>query len=238
MKAIILSHSNYKEKDCIYNALTEEGYVSFQAKGAQDPKSKHVWLNNPLTVADVDFSEDGRYKHKLLKSAMPLMSALIGGSGLEYNYSIYVLAELSQCVLPDEEKHLAFNDLFEAIKALKSGKDVYMVVLVYMAKLSKLSGVEAEVDKCVICGKKEHIAAFSFEDGGFVCSKCLKEGIKRDLTVKQMKIIRYIFKSPDYSMKATNDFADADKKVILLKLKEFADSSIGVSLKAIETLAK
>ena len=67
MKVIILNKANYKEKDCIYDAISENEYFSFQAKRAQDSKSPYVWLNNPLTVADIELFEDGRYKHKLLK---------------------------------------------------------------------------------------------------------------------------------------------------------------------------
>ena len=238
MKVIILSLTNYKEKDCIYNALSEEGYISFQGKGAQDPKGKFVWLNNPLTIADVEFSEDGRYKHKLLKNAAPVSSPLTGEYELEYLYSIYALAEITQSILMDEEKHLAFNDLLGAIKALKNKKDCYMVVLVYLAKLLKFSGTQVEVDRCVFCGSVHNIATFSFENGGFVCANCMTEDLKRDYKKEQMKLLRFIFKAPDFSYIQDDLFTLEDKKLILKKLKEFADDGIGVTLKTLDYLIK
>ena len=237
MKVIILSITKYKEKDCIYNAVSEEGYLSFKAKGAQDSKGKFAWLNNPLTVADVEFNEDGRYKHKLLKSASPLSSPLEADETLEYLYSVYALTELSQNVLLDEEKHLEFKDLLDAIKAIKNGKDYRMVVLIYFAKLLKFSGAQLEVDRCVFCGGTKRIATFSFENGGFVCAECMKEGITKEFRKTQMQLIRAIFKT-ESCLYFKDDYSDDDKKLILLKLKEFADHTLGVSLKTIDYLSK
>lgn len=238
MKVIILSVSKYKEKDCIYNALSEEGLVSFQAKGAQDPKSKFIWLNNPLTIADVEFLEDGRYKHKLVKAAMPVLFALSSDYDYDYICAVNALVDLSNNVLLDEEKQLAFKDLLNAIKALKEGKDHHMVILIYLAKLLKYSGVELEVDKCVFCGSKEHMVAFSLENGGFVCTNCIRNDINRDLKVSQMRLIRFIFKSPDFSYIDKVEYDISDKKLILKKLKEFADVSVGACLKSLDELIK
>ena len=238
MKVIILSLTNYKEKDCIYNALSEEGYISFQAKGAQDPKGKFVWLNNPLTIVDVEFMEDGRYKHRLVKSASPISSPLTGDYELDYLYSITALAELTNNVLMDDEKGQAFTDLFNAIKALKDKKDCYMVLLIYFAKLLKISGSEMEVDQCVVCGSKEHIATFSFENGGFVCMNCMTADMKREFKKTQMKLIRFIFRCPDFSYIDKSEFALEDKKLVLKRLKEFADNTLGVNLKSLDYLIK
>ncbi len=238
MKVIILSVSKYKEKDCIFNAISKDGFISFQAKGAQDPKGKFIWLNNPLTIADVEFMEDGRYKHSLLKNAMPVAFALNNDYTLEYLAAVNALIEISNNVLQDEEKHLAFNDLLAAIKALKNGKDCYMVVLIYLSRLLKFSGVEFEVDHCVFCGGTTSIATFSFENGGFVCTNCMRDGIVRDLAKSQMKLIRYIFKSPDYSCLKIENYSLEDKKLILKKLKEFVDNTIGVNLRTFDLLLK
>ena len=238
MKVIILSVSNYKDKDCIYNAISEEGYLSFQAKGAQDPKGKYLWLNNPLTVADVEFMEDGRYKHKLLKAAMLKQTAVSGGESLEYLFSVSALAELSRNVLPDEEKHLEFNLLLAALKALKAKKDHYMVILTYMAKLVELSGTKLEVDKCVFCGSTHHIVTFSFEDGGFVCTNCFNSEMGRDLKKEHMKLIRCIFKAKNFDYIDVGLFSVDVQKLVLKKLTEFIDSFVGVTLKTLEPLLK
>lgn len=238
MKVIILSKTNYKEKDCIYNAISENEYFSFQAKGAQDNKSPFVWLNNPMTVADIELVEDGRYKHQLLKTASLVSTPFDGNEDLNYLFAVNALAGLAKDVLTDEEKHLVFSDLLEAMQALKNKKDHYMVILIFIARLLKKSGTELEVDQCVFCGKTSDIVAFSFSDGGFVCRNCLKDDIKRDLSPTQMRLVRYIFKIRDYSCEKSEVFEKADKVFVLNKFKEFIDEFLGADVKSLNTLLK
>ena len=236
MKVIILSKSSYKEKDCIYNAISPEGFISFLAKGAQDPKSKFVWLNNPMTIAEIEFLADGRYKHKVINNAILVSSPMKSGSDFSYLVSINVLTELARNVLSDEEKHLFFNDLEAALNALRVGKDHYMVILVFIAKLIKYSGAELEVNKCVSCGAIKGIVAFSFEEGGFLCRECIDKAIPRDLSKDQMRLIRYIFKAQDFALPECDKFSEEDKKLILRKLRDFIDEIVGVKLNSLDTL--
>ena len=236
MKVIILSKSSYKEKDCIYNAISQEGFISFLAKGAQDPKSKYIWLNNPMTIAEVDFLQDGRYKHKVLNGAVLLSSPLTKNNNYEYLVSISILNELARNVLSDEEKHLLFDDLEAALNALRSNKDYLMVLLVFMAKLIKIGGAALDVDKCVSCGNKNDIVAFSFADGGFLCEHCISEETPRDLKSQHMYLIRYIFKAKDFSLPNSDKYSEDEKKLILYKLRDFIDEFLGVKINAIDVI--
>lgn len=236
MKVIILSKSNYKEKDCIYNALTHEGVISFMAKGAQDPKSKYVWMNNPLTIAEVEFLQDGRYKHKVVDNAILISSPMQSTNDLDYLIAVNVLTDFTRNILTDEEKPLVINDLENALNALRSEKDHYMVILVYLAKLIKFGGAELNVEHCVRCCSKKNIVAFSFEEGGFICADCLSEDIVRDLKGNQLLLIRYIFKAKDFSLPEIEKYSLEDKQNVLAKLREFVDEYMGVKLNSLETL--
>lgn len=237
MRVIILSTSKYKEKDCIYNALSEEGPLSFKARGAQDSKSPFVWLNNVLTVADVEFTE-AKYKYKVLKNATLVSSSITGSDNLEYLYSIAALAEITQELLDDEDKKHMYGDLLDAVSALKKGSDYITVVLVYLAKCSRYAGVELEVDKCVFTGSTNDIVAFSFQEGGFISRGCLTKDTPIDLVGPQLKLIRYCFKSPDYSCQWADKFALEDKKIILDKFIKFIDEYSGARLTSLEYLIK
>ena len=238
MKVIILSKSNYKEKDCIYSAICPEGHISFMAKGAQDPKSKYVWLNNPMTVADVEFLADGRYKHKVVNNATLISTPMVSASNYDYLIAINAVIELTRNVLQDEEKHLIYNEVEPVLNALRVGKDYYMVILVYIAKLTKLSGAELEVGKCVRCGGRQDIVAFSFDEGGFLCKNCLTEDTILDLNKNQLYLLRYIYMAKDYSLPESEKFSLADKKVILSKLIDFIDEIVGVKLNSLDILVK
>ena len=239
MKVIILSKTDYKEKDCIFNAISENEYLSFQAKGAQENKSPYVWLNNPLTVADVEFLQDGRYKHKVLKSAILVSTPFIKKEeNLDYYFATSILLELVKNAVDDADKHETYNEIIEAMSALKSKKDALIVVLIFIARLLKISGIALQVDKCVHCGSTKDVVAFSFNDGGFVCRNCESSETVRDLTTTQMKMIRAIFKAKDYTCIQDNEYERADEIYLLNKFKLYIDESLGVNLKSLNLLLK
>ena len=237
MKVIILSSNKYKEKDCIYNALSEQGSLSFKAKGAQDSKSQFAWLNNVLTVADVEFA-DGKYKYPILKNASLVSSSITGKDDLEYLFAISALAEITKEMFDENDRKVMFNDLLQAVDALKHGKDPRMVVLIFIAHCTKYAGMELEVDKCVFSGSTSDIVAFSFSEGGFVSREYVTEETAQDLTPQQMKLIRYCFKSPNYSCIDTEKYSKADKQVLLSKLKQFIDDMSGAVVRSLDYLIK
>ena len=238
MKIIVLSISKYKENDFIFNALTESGMISFKSFRTLEAKSQCVWLNNPLTVADIEFS-DRRYKYPSLKEAKLISSPLEGEHSLEYLYAVQAIAEIINRLFQDNEKHILFNDIVEAGQALKSGADPLLVVSIFLARAAKITGSGLEVEHCVYCDKTSEIVAFSFADGGFLCRKHASEqGAETDLTPNQMRYIRYIFKVPFFTGTGAEKFTDEDKKIVLKRLKAYADDISGVVLNSLDYLIK
>ena len=237
MKLIVLSNTKYKENDVIYNAISEESYFSFKASGAQKQNSKILWLNNALTYADVEFA-DRRYKYPTLKEAKLIDAPLVDDS-LEVMMSYALIAEATNKMLQDEEKHLLFKDILASTKAIKSGADYLLVSLIFLANAIKIAGSKPEIDKCIFCGKTKDIVAFSFSEGGFICRDCLDEDMDiPSLTPNHMKLIRYIFKAPDYSCKASELFDEQDKIYILKHLTDYINDDIGVVLNSAKQLIK
>ena len=235
MKIIILSKTNYKENDVIYDAISETGSVSFKAYRGQDNKSEHIWLHNIMTIADVEFA-DRRYKYPTLKEAKLISSSIGGGDPLEYLYSLSALQEMTTKMFSEDERHIVFNELEAVLAALKSNKDYLLLDLLYLAKAIKLSGAELEVNKCVFCGSTHEIVSFSFADGGFVCRNCIGNSEPTKLSTNQMKLIRYVFKSPDYSCKASEKFTKEDKVEVMKALVEFVSDYLGVSISSVSNL--
>lgn len=237
MKVIVLTNNKYKENDLIYNALSEEGECSFKVCGGQSSKSPYVWLNNPLTIAEVECGTDRRFKYPILKEAKLISSSLTLDNDLNYLCAISVISEIISKCFADGERHILCKDIEESLAALKSNKDRLMVILILLARTAKYTGSELEVDKCVFCGSTKDILAFSFPDGGFVCKKCFESSsATKDLTANQMLLIRYIFKSPNYECRGSEKYTDEDKKVILKCLREYLFDDIGVRLETIAAL--
>ena len=238
MKVIVLSTTKYKENDVIYNAISETESVSFKGYRAFDSKSSMMWLNNPLTIADIEFA-DRRYKYPTLKEAKLLSSPLTGDESLEYLYSVSSIIEITNNVLQESERHLLFKDIEAALEALNKGVDYQLVILLFLARAISFAGAELEVDHCVFCDKTSDIVTFSFPDGGFVCRKHAEEQeITSHLTPNQMKLIRYIFKAPNYSGVGSDKYSKEDRIIVLRSLKEYVQDDLGVYVNSIDQIAK
>lgn len=238
MKVIILSKTPYKEKDVIFNAISEDKYFSFRARGVIDNKSPYVWLNNELTIADIEVSEDKRSKYLSLKEAKPISSSLIGDGDLNYLFSLSVIGEAANKMLDDDEKHLMFPYIEGALKSLKEKKDYKMVILIFLANATKLAGAELNVDSCISCGSTSDIVAFSFADGGFYCRKCLEPDTPIDLNSSQMHLIRYIYRAPNFSCVKTDKFTEQDKNAVLHSLRNYIIDAVGVYIESLKKIIK
>lgn len=230
MKIIVLSITPYKEKDAIIDAISEEGDITFLAKGILDPKNKNAAMNNVLLTADIELNE-GNYKYPVLKSASIIENPMKVTNDYYYLSSLIFMAELTKLLLQDEEKVEVFNSLIKSISALKKAKQPWEILLAYTAKVLRIGGYEFEVNQCVFCGTKKEIVTFSFKDGGFVCKNCLEDDTERDLTRNQMLLIRSAFNTQEPSETAFTCERN-DAIVVLNKFLEFIRDSYGVTLKS------
>ena len=234
MELITLNHTEYKEKDAIVNAISEDGEYTFLARGLLDPKSKNIILSSPLVIADIE-TMDGNYKHPILKASKLLMSPYGMNDSLEKLASISLVEEASRVLLQEEEKSLLFPELKKAVMVFKDNSvNPLTVALIYLANVLKNVGYEFEVNKCVYCGSKQNIAAFSFSDGGFICKDCMDEYTPSDLTPSQMRVVRAIFLLKEY--KDIPDTSDHDLLVVLHGLIDFIKDGLGITLKSYSLL--
>ena len=236
MKIIVLSITPYKEKDGIIDAISENGDITFLARGIFDPKNKNAALNNILTIAEIELS-DGKYKYPFLKSSVVLENPMKINNDLKYLASLMFVAETSNKLLQDEEKELIFNSLVDTISQLKAAKQPWEILLAFTANVLRVGGYEFEVNHCVFCGTTKKIVTFSFYDGGFVCEKCLSEDTEKGLTKEQMLLIRAAFNNKnikDIDFKCN----EKDGKTVLSKFIEFIKESYGISLTSEQLLFK
>lgn len=234
MKVVVISITPYKEKDGIINAISEEGALTFSARGIFDPKNKNAAINNNLVIADIELSE-GKSKYQTLKACSIIDTPMAVNNSLDQLSAILLLAEATKTLVQDEEKKLIYHSLLDAISNLKTAKEPWMTLLIYLARIFKATGYEFEVNQCVFCGSKKDIITFSFADGGFVCHNCVDENTEKDLTNDQMLLLRSAFNAQDY--KVESKFCNKENALIVLnKFFEFIYDSYGVKLKSISLL--
>lgn len=237
MKIIVLSKTDYKEKDIICDAISETESLSFRLPRANDAKSPYLWMNNPLTIAEVEFG-DKRFKYPPVKEAKLISSPLTREDSLDYLLCLAVIAETAKNIVTDEERYLFFKDIEDALAAMKATKKYLLITLIFLARAIKVAGADLEVDKCVFCGNVRDIVAFSFPDGGFVCRNCYEENMPKDLSPSQMKLIRYLFRAPNYSCQKSEGFSEEDYYAVLKRLRQYIADDLGVYLKSVNALLK
>ena len=241
MKIIVLSKAEYKEKDLILSAISETGFTSFRVRGGTTPNGPFTWLCNPLTVAEVELIDNPRYTNKIIKGAQLISTPLSNGDSLNNLLAINLLQEVMLKMFADEDKHLMFKDIEDFFVANKGNQDLILSEIIFLLKALKLNGAGLEVDKCIGCGSKKDIVAFSFAEGGFLCRECLSEDIQIDLSPNQMKTIRYLVKHnyQDLIKDQVNEHvSNDDKKYLLNKVAMFAYDIIGAKLNSIDLILK
>ena len=229
MKIIVLTNNQYKEKDAIVTAVSQSETITFLARGIKDPKSKNATLNNPLTIADIELME-GDFKYPQLKASKEIFSPFKLDMDSHYLGTLLLMDEIMLHFFPDDERHVMFSYLEEGVQNLKKSGDWLMTLLLFLASTLRLGGFELEVNRCVICGQKKRIVAFSFIEGGFICEECVSDDIEKDLTKNQMILLRNIFNSRDYHL-LTSDYDHNDAMILLNKFIDFAQEAFGHRLK-------
>ena len=234
MKIIVLSINQYKEKDAIITAISQSETITFLAKGIKDPKSKNAALNNPLTIADIELM-DGGFKYPVLKASKELFIPMKLGMDSTYLGTLLLMNEMMVHLFSDDDKQEMFPYLEEGVVGLKKTNDWIMTLLVFIAQVIRIGGFELEVNRCVICGQKNKILAFSFIEGGFICQNCVNEETERDLTKEQMILLRNIFNSRDYHL-LDSSYNKDDALVLLRKTLDFMQEAFGYRLKNLKLI--
>ena len=229
MKIIVLSINQYKEKDAIITAISQSETITFLARGIKDPKSKNAAINNPLMIADIELM-DGDFKFPILKSFKELFVPMKLKMDSTYLGTLLLMNEMIIHFFPEEERAAMFNALEEGVVSLKKTDNWLMCLLIYMSFAMRVGGFELEVNRCVICGQKNRIVAFSFLEGGFICENCANEETERDLTKDQMILLRSIFNSRDYHL-VESSFNKEDATALLYKFIDFMQEGFGYRLK-------
>lgn len=216
MEIIVLSITEYKEKDGIVNALSAEGPISFLVKSIFDNKSKNAYLNCLLTRADVNFRE-GNFKYHILSNSTPLNCPMSKNGDFYYMTSLMLIVELIKNLMDENEHKIIYEHLKQSIDYLIETGDYLKVLLFIISQIFKITGYQFEVNKCTICGSKKSISAFSFIEGGLICTNCLNKDQIYEFEIPQIMLLRSAFnasKCQDISETEKSDYMFVINKLI------------------------
>ncbi|MFA6624898.1 MAG: DNA repair protein RecO [Bacilli bacterium] len=201
-EGIVLGSTQYQDDSAIVSFASQEGLLSFLAKGVYKNKSSLKALLISGNHLKIEFTkhQDG----PLIASSV----CLLGDASLvytDYKMSIFMmlLNELSVSLFRYGDSY-PYLDVSAIIKSLQEGGDSLSLSLLFLGSLYKSLGLKMNCQTCVICGKKENLVSYSLKDGGFICKDCLS---KTDLKAKDkmdLYVLRFAFMdiSPDILLKS------------------------------------
>ncbi len=190
VRAIILDVRDHRENDAMIKALTfEHGLLTFIAKGAKKMTSKNAVSLMPYSLSDITYDhKDNRdiftlYKAELIQSFYKDDISLLAGLSL--------ISKLTLSVLDDENSRLLYKEVMRSF--MNTGThDIRLIVVIFLAFISRLLGFEAYVEGCVVCDRKK-VVSFSSLKGGFLCLEHL--GKEKVMAPEILRQLRYIFKA-------------------------------------------
>lgn len=196
LQGYVIRFVPYLENDAIVTIVSKtKGIVSFKARGVQKSTSK----NNPSCQLFVkgeyllDYKqEDG---HRRLRSGI----VENGYSPMYYDIKrLIVLTLASEGLLKFEasdfdDAYIFLDKLFQIIQ----GEYFHYptAILVLLSIFMTRSGCQLTADHCVNCGKTTDICIVSYDDGGYLCSRCHAGHNTMVQTTEYLKYFRIVMKA-------------------------------------------
>ncbi len=215
--------------------LTPEGYVSFSIKGAQTSSKKKSAL---LTLSKSEYLLRVSKGNKLTLQEASLLGKPPFSEDLAYLAFINLASEAlskSEGALDGKETYSLLDNLMKAIDADYPPLSASAFL---MYKLAILLGVAPDTAKCVACGKKEDIVAFSLDEGGYLCrDDADRLGILHS-GKEMLNEVRYLALAP-YSDIGRVSIGEQDALFLTMKMGQFIRDRAGIwlrSLSLFETL--
>lgn len=193
IEGIVIRITPFKEKDAMINVLTQDGIISFLARGIMNLDSKNAASLTLYAYSRFDFSDDKTGKSLSLRSGTLIKGYEQSFKSLDKLAALSFIGELTIKGIGDEDASGIYQYALKSLEAIESGFDTLTVVLIYFAQVLKVAGYGLEVQHCVFCGETKGIVTVSYPDGGFVCQNCLDVPSMKPREPRYLKIIRYLF---------------------------------------------
>lgn len=195
IQGIVLRSVKYKENDLILTIFSKTyGRVSAIARRAQSPKSKLLSCSQLFSYNSYVLKKQGSmftiYQSENIKSFYNISMDIES-----YSYCTFILKLVEMNI----EEGQAYTGLFDLLaKTLFLYSEGYenkpYLLDIFIFKFLKELGLQPQVSRCTSCSRTNYdYAAFSIEDGGIVCNKCMDKDkfyIKIDQTT--ISLMQYL----------------------------------------------
>ena len=175
----------------------EKGKISVASGYGASGRNKSALAYKPFTLGKYELYK-GREIYSIDKAETLKSYFSIGEDVDKYMCGSYVLEFMDKLLeeeAPSPKLFLLLNEFFELIE--KRPREYLFLVRAFQIKAIQLSGYMPELDRCVVCGRKEGPFVFGVEAGGVVCANCTKDiGLIYKVDSGIIDKIKYIAANP------------------------------------------
>ena len=232
-EGIVIRRTTYKEGAAVISVLTKDKIRSFLAKGVLKITSKNAPSVNLFTKSlfQTFHGNDGEWLRvgEVIKSYPNITKSFEKLAILDF------ISEITNSLIGDNDAKDVYKFLDKTLDCLDSDFSPLTSVLIYFAKVLKVSGYGLNVDSCVICGKKEAISTIAYKDGGFICQNCFDASKHVKTEPRKLKILRYIFKV-DLDNFEKIAFSNEECKEIIFELCNLLNFASQIEIKSLTLL--
>jgi DNA repair protein RecO (recombination protein O) len=241
MRAIILKKTQFAETNEVVAFYSrEKGKMRAMARATKSAKSKLAFGLQSLFLTELELVE-GRGNAPTI-TGVKVLDAHAGLRGSsEKIATVFIATELILKATADEQPNEKLFDLFSDflsyVSTTEFAGDKIKSIWRFIFDLLSLIGFKAQLDECVICGKKiagETKLNFSSKLGGVVCSDCFDKIAAVD-TVPISESARVTLNSTQLSNIAVFEYVDkgsATDKELRILAENFVNYILERDLKA------
>jgi len=231
-EGIVIRAIDYGETSKIITVFSKElGKTSLMARGAKKPVSKLASVSQIFTQGHYLF-HIGSGMGTLQQGEITQHFRAIHEDIVLLAYVTYIAECIDRITIERQPNVPLYESCLQIFHYLAEGYDPEVILQIFEVKMISLLGIAPELSQCVNCGEVSTHYAFSMQEGGLLCRKCLWiDPHKISISQKAIKLLR-LFQMIDISRLGEISISVETKNEIRIVLDLYLEKNSGLYLKS------
>ncbi|MCF6137959.1 DNA repair protein RecO [Pseudalkalibacillus berkeleyi] len=231
-EAIVIRTSDYGESNKVLTVYTKDfGKLGMMARGAKKTKSRLSSVSQLFTHAHF-LIQKGSGLGSLSQGEIINTFRGIKQDIIKTAYAAYMVELLDKVTDEHKPSPALFEFLSLSLTYLEEDIDPDVLKAIFEMKMLRLAGIGPQVDRCVLCGRKEGDFSFSISEGGFLCGQCRFSDERAVALSSQTARLLNLFYHIDLSRLGNVSVKKETKEMIAQILTTYIDEYSGIRLKS------
>lgn len=227
----VVASSRYQDTSALVTLFSQDGLHKLKIPSGYDVKSKNHQACLLLNRILVDSYQPGDGEILFASGVKTLENHTDLYEDLEKNAACSLALELITSFFPADVPPFASFEAF--LKGIGDGFSTLTLVSIFTAKVIAALGSKPDIDGCVNCGSKKNLVSFSWDEGGYLCSRCAEEMGVPKTPLNELKIVRYLF-LVDEARYEHAVLPEASCKKVLSDMVRFLEESFRTKVRGFE----